>query len=82
MTERSNNMAKKSSLFKPLMYLSLLPAAALLLKKHASVKTGDRTDHIYTVGKKDKPGGAVFITNQTPSGLAKKIVKKSFTSKR
>lgn len=64
------------------MYLTLLPAAALLLKKHAAVKTGERIDYIYTAGKKDKPGGAVFITNQTPTGLAKKIVKKSVTPKR
>lgn len=75
-------MAKRSSLLKPLLYLSLLPAAALLLTKHATVKTGERTDHIYTAGKKDKPGGAVFITNQTPSGLAKKIVKRSFSIKK
>ena len=75
-------MAKKSSLFRSLMYLSLLPAAALLMKKHASVKTGERTAHIYTAGKKGKPCGAVFITNQTPSGLAKKIVKRSLTLKR
>ena len=64
---------------KSFLWLALLPAAALLLSKHASVKTGDskeygadraKKSYLYTFGKKSGSGKAVVITNQTPSKLA------------
>ena len=74
---------KKTSFF----WLALLPAAALLLSKHSSVKIGDEGEFgakrakkaaLYSFGKKGSPGRAVIITNQTPSKLAGTAVKGFF----
>ena len=65
-----------------LLWLALLPAAAVLYAKHASVKTGENDSYIYTFEKKNRSGGAVVITNQTPSKLAKTAVKGCFTRKK
>ena len=76
---------------KSFLWLALLPAAALLLSKHALVNTGDdgefssekaKKAYLYTFGKKDSENGssgkAVVITNQTPSKLAGKAFKGFF----
>ena len=70
---------KLNKIFKPvgkmLTSLCLLPAAALLLKKHAEINSGGRKEYLYTFGKKGNPASAALITNQTPSKLAKKAVR-------
>lgn len=66
------------------LWLTLLPAAALLLSKHVSINTGSEEEsgtdkankaYLYTFGKKNGSGKAVVITNQTPAKLAEKAVK-------
>lgn len=54
--------------------IALLPAAALLMKKHSVTHSDGRKEYLYTFGKKEN-GGTVIITNQTPSEVAKKAVK-------
>lgn len=89
-------MAKRSLVRLPkpkvrsFLWLAFLPAAALLLSKHASVYTGDKGEfgaerakrsYLYTFGKKSSSGKAVVVTNQTPSKLAEKAFKGFFGSK-
>lgn len=63
------------------LWLALLPAAAALFTKHSSIKFEERDAYLYTFGKRKSPGKAVFITNQTPSSLAKTAVKGFFKIK-
>lgn len=82
-------MAKKSfsaaKLLKPkgtsFLWLALLPVAAVLFAKHADVKADEHDAYIYAFGKRKKPGGAVIVTNQTPSELAKTAVRNCFKIK-
>lgn len=74
-------MAKKSFSAARLLWLALLPAAAVLFSKHAVAKADENDAYIYAFGKRKKPGGAVIVTNQTPSKLAKTAVKNCFKIK-
>lgn len=90
-------MAKKSLVrlpkpsVKSFLWLSLLPAAALLMSKHSTVNISDegefgankaKKSYLYTFEKKSGSGKAVVITNQTPSKLAGTAVKGFFRTKK
>lgn len=55
--------------------ISLLPAAVMLMKKHADINTNGKISHLYSFAGKEGTARSVLITNQTPAKLAKKAVK-------